>query len=456
MKKTNINTYLVLFILATCLQSVAQVRSGSAFLKLLPGARAQSMAGSYAAIIDDPHALFANPGSVGFMRQWQWSMSYSKWIADIYNASFLFGRTLQLPRSNGLRWGVGFVYQGVPEFNNDPPALPAASANDFTASLSLGHPFPLFSHRLAVGASAKYFKSTLAQFTASQFIYDIGVIAKSRCYQITDSFESVLSLGAALCQNGRDLKFHELGTPLPKTMRLGFALYMGNHHQWQWVLSTDYVKVRDESGYLAIGGEVMYRGLVAVNFGLDFGNDLMNKLTLGAGIRMDHVGLALGQAFPGRHNSFRIDFATLDESDFFSRTYRGTVTHYSSRPEPFTPKTPANGDSLSTPTIVLSWNPSTDFDVFDKIEYRVFLDHDSVKIAELIHTYQTAASDALELFETELTFNETTINSQIDFQPPTASDYFWAVAAVDRDNQLCFGGRKSGHVFHFRWGVKQD
>ena len=87
------------------------------------------MAGSYTAIVDDPHAIYANPGCVGFFREWQWSVSYTKWIADIYNASFLFGHTLSLPWTQQMRWGVGLLYQGVPEFNNNPTALPAASAN---------------------------------------------------------------------------------------------------------------------------------------------------------------------------------------------------------------------------------------------------------------------------------------------------------------------------------------
>ncbi|RPH92623.1 MAG: hypothetical protein EHM72_17170, partial [Calditrichaeota bacterium] len=35
----------------------SQVRAGSAFLKMMPGARLQAMAGTSAALLDDPHAV---------------------------------------------------------------------------------------------------------------------------------------------------------------------------------------------------------------------------------------------------------------------------------------------------------------------------------------------------------------------------------------------------------------
>jgi hypothetical protein len=65
----------------------AQIYAGSAFLKTLPGARIQSMAGASAAVLDDPHTVFANAGTAGFLREWQWAAGYSKRIADISNVS---------------------------------------------------------------------------------------------------------------------------------------------------------------------------------------------------------------------------------------------------------------------------------------------------------------------------------------------------------------------------------
>ena len=63
MKKT---VTIILILLGACSNHVVAdsgTLSGVAFLKTLPGARAQSMAGAYTAIIDDPSAVFANPGA---------------------------------------------------------------------------------------------------------------------------------------------------------------------------------------------------------------------------------------------------------------------------------------------------------------------------------------------------------------------------------------------------------
>ena len=57
----------------TATPASGQVRSGGAFLKVLPGARHQGMAGSLTGVIDELNALYANPGATGFLRPWQWS-----------------------------------------------------------------------------------------------------------------------------------------------------------------------------------------------------------------------------------------------------------------------------------------------------------------------------------------------------------------------------------------------
>ncbi len=102
-KKTSkvIQTWLcaIALVWLAAIPAFGQVRSGGAFLKVLPGARHQGMAGSLTGVIDELHALYANPGATGFLRQWQWSAAYTEWIADSYNLSFYYGKQLRTPWS---------------------------------------------------------------------------------------------------------------------------------------------------------------------------------------------------------------------------------------------------------------------------------------------------------------------------------------------------------------------
>ncbi|MBN1479770.1 PorV/PorQ family protein [candidate division KSB1 bacterium] len=444
-----INRYwFVLGLLLLCSTIDAQVRSGAAFLKMLPGARLQSMAGAHTAILDDPHAIFANPGTAGFLREWQWAASYTKWIADISNTSFIYGKAISTPWSRQSRFALGVQYQGVPEFNNNPAVLPPASASDFVASLSLGQPLTFFSDFISIGANLKYLSSSLAHYSARGFVYDFGLTARTTSFRL-GKLAGALAFGAALNQNGKDLVFEQTGTPLPKTSRAGLAFYLGSHKGLNMVLSADYINVKDEKPYLAVGAEVMVNRILALNAGYDTGSDLFKKVSFGASIRLDHVGLSLGEAFPGRHNAFRLDFATLDDADFFSRTYRGSAAHFPTRPEFFQFVSPANDDSLMSPDVVLRWEKARDQDIYDKVTYHVLLDRDSSNIAYILSSYETNPELFMALLQSKLAFNGQTEHTFMPVDQLSCGDYYWAIAAIDQDEQVRFAEGPAGTIAHF-------
>ncbi len=442
-----IKLVLLLFCLAWSSSLFAQIRSGSAFLKMLPGARLQSMGGAATAVMDDPHAIFANPANAAFLREWHWSASYSKWIADISNASFVYGRAL--PGSPKTRVALGFLYQGVAEFNNDASRYPAASANDFVVSFSVGQPLTFLSQHVSVGGNAKYLSSTLAQYSASTFVYDVGISAKTLPFQLTKSLKSVLTFGTALTQNGRDMTFVHTGTPLPKTFRTGLGMYVGRHDGVQMLFSADYINVQDEDAYFALGGELMINRFLGINAGYNLGSDLFNKLTLGASIRLDNSGICLGSAFPSKDNAFRFDFATLDENEFFSRTYRGTATHFPTRPEPFDLLAPSHGDSVLSSNPVLRWQHARDLDVFDQVKYHVLVDQDSLRIANILSACDENPDMFKSMLQNPLDLNRETVHNFIPMETVRGGDFYWAVVAMDEDEQVRLGQALDGPIARF-------
>ena len=144
---------MILLICGTAIVSTeinAQVRSGVAFLKILPGVRNQGFAGSYSGVIDEMHSLVSNPGATGFLREWQWSTSYTEWIADSYSLSWMYGRQIATPFSQKSKFALGIHYQGVREFNSTgDPTQAMASASDALFTLSFGNPLSAISPNLA-------------------------------------------------------------------------------------------------------------------------------------------------------------------------------------------------------------------------------------------------------------------------------------------------------------------
>ena len=89
-----------------------QIRAGASYLKIVPGTRQLGIAGSLTGTIDHISAFHANPAATGFLREWQWSASYTRWIPDVNDASFFYGRRVALPWSRHTRLGLGVSYLG--------------------------------------------------------------------------------------------------------------------------------------------------------------------------------------------------------------------------------------------------------------------------------------------------------------------------------------------------------
>ena len=379
-------TCTILLVLLSAHMVFGQIRAGAAFLKMLPGGRLQSMAASHTAVLDEPHAIFANPGATGFLREWQLAATYTKWLADVYNASLIMGKGVRTPWSQRTRFAIGLLYQGVPEFNSTNQNIASASANDMVASLSVGQPLSLISDNISVGSSLKYLRSKLDNFDADAWMVDVGLNARTHRFGLGNSLfpHGIFSAGIALSHVGQDLTFDRVGTPLPRTFRGGLAFIMGTHDGMQLLFSSEYYKVKDEDGAVSVGTELTLNRTISFNGGIDFGADLLKEFSFGASFRLDDINTVFGSDLPGRNKALRLDFASLDDVDFFNRTYRGTASHYPIHPEGFQFLNYCNDDTVLTDNITLKWESSRDPDLFDDVEYALLVDKDRSKLEQLI------------------------------------------------------------------------
>ncbi len=452
MKKILIRQFSIFLLLFVTVQSNAQIRAGAAFLKMLPGARVQSMSMAQTGIIDDVHSLYANPGSAGFLREWQWSASYTKWIADISNASFLYGKRVHTPWSRRTNLAVGFLYQGVPEFDSTDDTMPYASSNDMVASLSIGQPLTFLTDYISLGANFKYLRSKLADFSAGAPVADFGLLIRTPRFGMGNSVfpYGIVTMGAALTQYGGTINFDQQGTPLPETRRAGLAFYTGSHTGLQFVVTADYIDVMDEDNYIAMGTEFSIGRTFSINAGYDFGGDLMEKVTFGASIRLDDINFPGGEVVPGRNNALRFDVASVNEADFFSRTYRGTATHYPIRPEQFSFITATENDTFYTDTVRVHWQPSKDPDLYDDVSYTLVMDQNYSKMTRLAYLYNEDQGNILEEIKNTSYMVKTNLkDTEYLFNDIVGGYYYWMVVAIDKDKHIRLAKKGDTYISKF-------
>ena len=438
-----------------CKPIFGQIRSGASFLKMLPGARLHAMSECVTAGLDEPHAIYANPGAAGFLREWQWAATYTKWIADVYNASLIYGMRLRTPWSPITRVALGVFYQGMPEFDSSDGATPAVTANDVLLSASLGQPLSFISNNVALGINAKYLKSSLAQFDASSWMVDTGILYRTPKFRfLGDGFGlfkyGIFSAGLSVTNLGSSLTFISTETPLPRTFRGGIAFNTGTHDGLQFQISLDYFKVRDEEGRFGVGTELSWSRLFALTAGYDHDRDLLERATIGLSLSLDDFRLPASSPIPGPSKAIRFDLATLDEEEFLSRTYRGGLTHYNIGPEAFRFINPPVDALIDADSTTLVWEPSRDPDLYDDVWYYLLVARDSLKLIRIIENIDTGNVDfPLILKDSILFINQQLNREKYQLTNLAGGDYYWSVIAFDKDNHLRFAESHGRRIAHF-------
>ncbi|MCI0512493.1 PorV/PorQ family protein, partial [candidate division KSB1 bacterium] len=418
---------------------IGQIRAGVGYLKMLPGAREVGAAGTVAAALDYTYAFYTNPGAAGFIREWQWSATYTNWISDIYHTSFLYGRKLATPWSRYTKLLLGVNYLGIPEFTNSNQIGQVVSGNSLLVTGSLGQPLGFLTNNLALGANVKYFSNKLAQFNTDALIWDVGLLYRTPRF----NFQAlslglfdwlIFSSGVAITNLGQPLQFIAEETPLPRTLRGGVAINMGRHRGLQYSLGLDYREVRDETGYFVLGSEISWRQVLAFRLGYSWEDNLLGHFTFGGSIRLDEQ--LLTHPIFGRNNALRIDLATNENNPVTDSPYHGTMTHQPQGPEKFRLLSPAHHELVTADSVVLKWELTRDPDLYDAVNYRLVVDRDSARLAQALETATTNGISALAGLP--LLVNQPISQAWYSLNQLRHGVYFWAVLAYDLDEHVRF------------------
>ncbi len=305
--------------------------TGAAILQIPMGSRALAMGSAFTAVGGDASALYYNPASMSRLNAQEVGLSYFSGLSDnaLQEISYA-GPTpfLGLCGNGRTSAGASLLYSqsGVIEYNRlDSNGSLQSSQNlnagtDLVASLGYSEevastplelPDMTYGIHHFLGVSGKYIRSTLAgAYSAQSVAADIGYLAHSP--------EAGLSAGISLLNAGNEMKFINVGDPLPLMTRLGVAYQFTSNSEHSFLTAVDGVYSLHEKIWQAnIGEEYLWQKTFALRGGYQFFSDTLG-LTLGFGLRIN--------------NRILIDYAwgmsqTMNDTHHFTISYRfGALT----------------------------------------------------------------------------------------------------------------------------------
>ena len=438
--------------------SRGQDNVGLPFLKIGVGARQAGMGGVFTGIGDDIYTLYWNPGGIGHIRRWQWSVSYNRWFTDVYQASFAAVKQFRAFGSKKSALGLSCNYMGMPSWDATGGKEPAVSASHLVVGLSLGQRLDWISPTLAVGINLKILSSRFDAYSSSGLSSDIGILFKSNRFTL-GSFGlgvfdyGIVSCGFSLFNVGTRMKFDTEFTSLPRTERLGVSLLLGRYRGWSLLLASDVIDVKNRDIVIGAGAEIWWSNFLGLRLGYRENKEDLGDFSFGFGIRWNDVIRSL-LGLPTRlSDALEMDVADVGYGDVLQQTYRGAISHYPVAPEPFLlndAKVMVTRGTDNSFQVVLKWEQASDPDPFDKIKYFLIVDKNKHQVERALHNIGKNINSFLNssLRDSLLLFKPLSLTEHI-IPVNKGGIYYWTVVAYDLAKHARVGKKGKEHIAEF-------
>ncbi len=321
---------LILNITNVCAQFETEVSGvgthAAEFLVIGVGARAMAMGGAYAAVANDPSALYYNPAGIVWMDNIQIEVMHNEWLVDT-DYDFI-GATMPLPFWNSSI-GLSFIMFNFGEQPVRTPERPTGTGEFYSAaSYSFAVTFATaLTENFSFGLSGKYIQEKIWHAVGGGAALDLGIFYNTP-YKGLRLGMSISNYGGELSLSGRDLDttvdpdplndgvwrvpvtYKTSGYPLPLLFRFGMSYeqYLGD--LGSVILATDLNHPSNSTESINLGVEYSYAGIFFLRAGYEnlYEQDAINGLTLGEGVDYFMPGLI----------RFRVDYAFSDWGPFES------------------------------------------------------------------------------------------------------------------------------------------
>lgn len=243
--------------------------SGAAFLKILPGVRAQAMGGAYTAVASGISGIHWNPAGLAFSGDKEFSAMYMKWISDI-NYGFL---GYAHPVGEDITVGISGIYLMTKIEGRDAAGQETDDNNfsNFAGTVNFSY---LFSEETSWGINVKYIQEDMDNSKAKAYAYDFGNLYSFWEDKLRFGF-SVQNLGGKIGLNEKD--------DLPFNFKIGFA-FMPLEDKVTFALDGNFPN--DAKERFNAGLEYCPADLVALRCGyrLNYDQKGMDAVSFGLGI----------------------------------------------------------------------------------------------------------------------------------------------------------------------------
>ncbi len=278
------------------------------FLKIEAGARATAMGGSFAAIANDPSALYWNVAGIAQIDGIQACFSHNNWITGF---SHDFAAAV-VPVGKLGNIGVSATTLNMDEIEQTTTQNPTGTGIMIGASdIAIGLSYARFmTDYVSVGITGKYIQQNMWELSASTVALDVGFLLNTGFKGITlgmtlSNFGPELTLGGRNLVRGLD-KWPEnhadpnvqtslmtSGWPLPTSYRVALAIRLIGSHSPMFVKSNlntltmalDALHLNDNPEHYSIGVEYSLKNWLFARAGYKSKTDEQG-LTLGGGIKL--------------------------------------------------------------------------------------------------------------------------------------------------------------------------
>ena len=296
------------------------------FLVIGVGARAMAMGGAYAAVANDPTALYYNPAGIVWMDNIQIEVMHNEWLVDT-DYDFI-GATMPLPFWNSSI-GASFIMLNFGEQPVRTVERPTGTGEYYSAaSYAFGITFAsALTNNFSFGISGKYIYEKIWNVSGGTAALDLGIFYNTP-YKGLRLGMSMSNYGGENSLSGRDLDttvdpdlyndgvwrvpvtFKTSGYPLPLLFRFGLSYEQELGSLGSVLLATDLNHPSNSTESINLGIEYNYAGVFFLRAGYEnlYEHDAINGLTFGGGVDYTLPG------FMG----FRVDYAFSDWGPFES------------------------------------------------------------------------------------------------------------------------------------------
>ncbi len=290
------------------------------FLEIGVGARAMGMGGTYAAIANDPTALYYNPAGITMINSLQMELMHNEWLVDTKHD--FFGGVLPLPFFNSaLGFSIISLYYGdKPVRTIKRPEGTGENYDALDVAVALSYAMAL-TNRFSFGLSVKWINQRIWHESGDAVALDLGIFYETALKGLKLGF-CMSNFGTNLRLRGRNLdstvdpdekyenidrvpvQFKTDSYPLPMTLRAGISYEKGLGMLGSLLIAADLLHPTDNQESINLGIEYGFAGMFYLRGGYEnlFEDNGVNGLTLGCGIDYYHPG-SMG---------FRMDYAYSD------------------------------------------------------------------------------------------------------------------------------------------------